>query len=119
MDIQPDLFGDEAPVQAPRRPAISAPARPAGPPVQLALLADDEHGQWAGQRTLVDAAGAAGEGTLLTAPPREPVQCRRCHRWLRDPASIAAGIGPVCIHRESGELAGRPVDPPAVAEPLL
>ena len=35
--------------------------------------------------------------------PREdekPVTCRRCNRPLRDPASVAAGIGPTCAAKE-------------------
>ncbi|MCM2394374.1 DUF6011 domain-containing protein [Streptomyces albipurpureus] len=39
--------------------------------------------------------------------PALPRQCRMCHRRLRDPASRAAGIGPVC-HRKLRPTRGTP-----------
>lgn len=122
LELQLDIFGGETPAQAARRPAVSAPRHPAERPVQLALLADDEYDQWAGQGTLVDAAGVTARiGGLLAVGRLEPVRCRRCHRWLSDPASVTAGIGPVCAERAHTELVGRPGDPPATAatDPLL
>ncbi|MFL0276988.1 DUF6011 domain-containing protein [Mycobacterium sp. SMC-19] len=35
-------------------------------------------------------------------PWRIAVQCRCCNRWLTDPQSVRAGIGPSCAVREAG-----------------
>lgn len=37
---------------------------------------------------------------MSTQTPNEPiVRCSRCHRELKDPASIKAGIGPTCAEK--------------------
>lgn len=36
---------------------------------------------------------------------RISVRCRGCNRWLTDPSTVAAGIGPTCATREAGGAA--------------
>lgn len=79
--IQGALFGEPEPYRPPARAA-----RPAWPPRAPEPEPVVHH---RGQLAAVAPSGAV------------PVPCRRCRRKLTDPASIAAGIGPVCAAKEA------------------
>lgn len=63
--------------------------------------ASDEHWPVRGARKgeVLDAIRAAGPLEAMKAYGREIGECGHCGRTLTDPASIAAGIGPVCAGR--------------------
>ncbi len=51
----------------------------------------------------VKGAGPTRAGLPTELPEwRLAMRCRGCGRWLTDPASVQAGIGPLCASREIG-----------------
>lgn len=44
--------------------------------------------------------------------------CRRCKRPLKDPVSVARGMGPTCAAKDAGQLSLMPEDPDVVMLPL-
>lgn len=57
-----------------------------------------------------------------TGKPTKPGCCRCCNRRLKDPASLARGIGPVCVRKaecNGGDEAWRQSASPLAGDPLV